>query len=72
MIKRNTAKLLSLVFALLGNILIFAQLEGGDGPPPPEGVGSPASPIDMYVYVLGILAILLITYYSKKIQRKAI
>lgn len=71
MINKNIAKLISVMFLLVGNVLMFAQ-EGPDDMPPPEGIGSPSAPIDMYVYVLGMLGILLITYYSKKIQRKAI
>ncbi|WP_137905290.1 signal peptidase [Chryseobacterium sp. 2VB] len=31
-----------------------------------NGTGSPASPIDMYVYVLGIVAIGFIVYFTKK------
>lgn len=41
---------------------------GGGG----VGPGTPASPIDMYVYVLGVVAILFIVYYSKKSQKKLI
>ncbi|RQO33173.1 signal peptidase [Chryseobacterium sp. KBW03] len=42
-------------------------------PPPPSGggnggngTGSLASPIDMYVYVLGIVAIGFVVYFTKK------
>lgn len=43
-----------------------------DDPPCPgcgaggDGFGAPASPIDMYVYILGIIAILLIVHFAKK------
>ena len=40
---------LSFLFVLAVNVLIFSQFEGGD-PPPPEGDGSPASPIDGYIF----------------------
>jgi hypothetical protein len=36
---------------------------GGNGG---NGTGSPASPIDMYIYVLGIVAIGFIVYFTKK------
>lgn len=70
MIKKNITLLFSLLFTFLGNLMIFAQWEGGGGPPTPEGVGSPASPIDMYVYILAIAAILFIVLYAKKTQKR--
>ena len=51
--------------------MIFAQFEGPEDPDPPEGIGSPASPIDMYIYVLVFVAFLLIVY-SKKIKQKKV
>ncbi len=69
MINKNTTFLISLLFTFLGNVMIFAQFEGG-GPPPPEGVGAPASPIDMYVYILAIAAIVFIVLYAKRIHQK--
>ena len=51
--------------------MIFAQFEGPTDPEPPEELGSPASPIDMYIYVLVFIAFLLIVY-SKKIKQKTI
>ena len=56
---------LSFLFVLAVNILIFSQLEGGD-PPPPEGDGAPASPIDLYLIYLAIVAIVTIFYVHKK------
>ena len=56
---------LSFLFVLAVNVLIFSQLEGGD-PPPPEGDGSPASPIDLYLIYLAIAAIFVIFYTYKK------
>ena len=46
---------LSFLFVLAVNVLIFSQFEGGD-PPPPEGDGSPASPIDLYLIYLAVVA----------------
>ena len=56
---------LSFLFVLAVNVLIFSQFEGGD-PPPPEGDGSPASPIDLYLIYLAIVAIFVIFYTYKK------
>lgn len=60
---------------LLASTFLSAQ----SGPPAPPGgggggvgPGAPASPIDMYVYVLGLIAILFIAYYSKKVQKKLV
>ncbi|AYO58331.1 hypothetical protein CO230_09505 [Chryseobacterium sp. 6424] len=35
------------------------------------GPGTPASPIDLYVYVLMIAAFIILLYYRKKLQHKA-
>ena len=49
-----------------------------DGPPSPPpggggtGPGTPASPIDMYVYILAIAAILFIVLYANKIKKRQI
>lgn len=56
---------LSFLFVLAVNVLIFSQFEGGD-PEPPEGDGSPASPIDLYLIYLAIAAIFVIFYTYKK------
>ncbi|KUJ53925.1 hypothetical protein [Chryseobacterium aquaticum] len=42
---------------------------GGSGA---NGYGNQASPIDMYVYVLGIVAILIIAYFAKKYKTQKI
>jgi len=67
----------------INKILLFAFLTVGaflsaqTGPPAPPGgggggvgPGAPASPIDAYVYVLGIVAVLFIAYYSKRASKK--
>jgi len=66
------------IFAFfLSSILSYAQMQppggpgdgaGGSGP----GAPTPATPIDMYVYALGIIAIMLITFFTKKYTGKKI
>ena len=56
---------LSFLFVLAVNVLIFSQFEDS-GPPPPEGDGAPASPIDLYLIYLAIAAIFVIFYTYKK------
>ena len=64
-------------------LFISAVLSAEPGPPAPPpgggggggggvGPGGLASPVDMYVYVLGIVAILFIVYFTKKMPKKAI
>lgn len=54
----------------LFNVFVFAadDWEGGgeDNPPTPEGPGAPASPIDMYIPMLIILAVIFIVFYIRK------
>lgn len=73
--KNINNKLLS-TFFLFAIILVSAQ---DDAPPNPgggglggSGTGGPASPIDMYVYVLGIIAVLFIAFFTKKYSIKKI
>lgn len=56
------------ILILLFNVFVFAQWEGGGGDPPPptEGDGRPASPIDMYIPLLIVLAVLFIVWYVRK------
>lgn len=37
-----------------------------------NGYGSQSSPIDMYVYILGIAAVLIIAYFAKKYKTQKI
>ncbi len=70
-------KTLLFLFLVVGT---FLQAEDGPiAPPPPgsgggggTGPGGVTSPIDMYVYVLALLAIFLIVYFVKKNQKKLI
>ena len=58
---------LSFLFVLAINVLIFSQFEGGGDPPPPsEGDGAPASPIDLYLIYLAVVAFFVIFYTYKK------
>ena len=61
---------LSFLFVLAVNVLVFSQ--GGWDPPtpePPEGDGSPASPIDGYIIYLAIVGLFVIYYTYKKSNR---
>lgn len=69
-------KSLLFLFLVVG---AFLQAEEPISPPPPgsgggggTGPGGVTSPIDMYVYVLGMVAIFLIVYFAKKNQKKLI
>lgn len=68
---KNIFKIFVTAFVFLGNFLLNAQ-----APPPPGGGGggttpeTAAAPIDMYVYILAIAAILFIMLYAKKLQKK--
>lgn len=60
-------------------ITTFLSAQGTPPPPPLEdqgggvGPGAPSSPIDMYVYVLAVVAIIFIVYHTRKIMlRKAL
>ena len=67
---------LKLVFplCLLMHTIFYAQPVN---PNPPGGVGggtpgAQASPIDMYVYILAIVAVLTIVYFAKKYKSQKI
>ena len=62
----NNLKHKFILLLLFGfSTLAYSQFEGSD-PPPPEGDGSPASPIDLYLIYLAIAAIFVIFYTYKK------
>lgn len=60
-----------MVLVLVNNVLLNAQAPpppgGGNGGTTPEAA---SAPIDMYVYILAIAAILFIVLYAKRIQNK--
>lgn len=70
MIKKYITNLLSVLFLFLGNLMLFAQTWEEPEEPGGEDLGAPASPIDMYVYGLVIVAFILIVYYKKQQQKK--
>ena len=64
-------------FILIMGVLVNAQPPcptcppgGGGGGGGGTTPGAPASPIDMYVYILAFAAILFIVIYVKKMQKK--
>ena len=65
------SKILLFTFLTVG-----AFLSAAEPPAPPGGggggvgPGAPASPIDAYVYVLGIVAVLFIAYFTKRASKK--
>ncbi|WBV59775.1 signal peptidase [Chryseobacterium camelliae] len=62
-------------FCLLMCTFFYAQTPTNPNPPGGVGGGTPgaqASPIDMYVYVLGIVAMLLIVFFTKKYKSQKI
>lgn len=74
--KNNISKLF-LTFSLLTTSFIYAIPApvpdgpgSGNGGTGGTGTGGPANPIDMYVYVLAIIAFILIAFYSKKFKTK--
>jgi len=67
------SKILLFTFLTVGAFL-SAQTETPPAPPGGGGggvgPGAPASPIDAYVYVLGLVAVLFIAYYTKRASKK--
>lgn len=76
--KINKFILPSVLFFL--SVFVYAQPPGTGTPPGPVGPGVPgatgpgkqASPIDMYVYILAIVAIFMIVYLAKKYKTQKI
>ena len=65
----NNLKHKFILLLLFGfSTLAYSQIEGSD-PPPPEGDGSPASPIDGYIIYLAIVGLFVIYYTYKKSNR---
>ena len=69
------SKILLFTFLTVGAFLSAAEPPAPPGPGGGDGggvvgPGAPASPIDAYVYVLGIVAVLFIAYYTKKASKK--
>jgi hypothetical protein len=65
-------KLVSVLF-FLAIFLVNAQPPNpGGGGSGGNGTGAQASPIDMYVYALGIIAVMFIVFFTKKYSSKKI
>ncbi|OWK99393.1 hypothetical protein AP75_00140 [Kaistella haifensis DSM 19056] len=67
--KNKLKFLIVFLITFFSNVLVNAQFEGSDDPPPPEDIGSPASPIDMYLYLLAIVAFGFMWYYHAKTRK---
>ncbi len=67
--KNKLKFLIVFLITFFSNVLVNAQFEGPDDPPPPEDLGSPASPIDMYLYLLAIVAFGFMWYYHAKTRK---
>ncbi|WP_449388486.1 signal peptidase [Chryseobacterium lineare] len=74
---KSINKFIPVIFFFGFQLIISAQ----DKVPPPNsnsnakgivGPGVQSSPVDMYIYVLAIVAIILITFFSKKYTPKKI
>ncbi len=65
----KTINKLVLSFFLFSTLWLCAQTPSNPNPPGStgsSGTGSLASPVDMYVYVLGIVAVLFIAFFTRK------
>lgn len=67
--KISRKKILLPLFVVLFNL--FNAQSNGPGCNPFTGC-KPASPVDMYVYVLAIVAILMIAFFAKKYKTQKI
>lgn len=67
-------KTLLFLFLFIGSA--YHAQQGPPNPPPGggggTGPGGVSSPIDMYIYILAIVAMLFILYFGKKLQKKAV
>lgn len=68
-------KLISAFFLIFGFLLINAQKmppapSSGEASRGTVGPGAQASPIDMYVFALGIIAVMFIVFFTKKYTSK--
>ena len=66
-------KLLYSFFLLIATISVSAQTtppNPGSGGTGGSGTGAPATPVDMYVYALGIIAVMFIVFFTKKYTSK--
>lgn len=65
--KATMKKLILGISVFLGTFYSFAQAVPPPPPSPESGeIGGPATPIDMYVYLLGVVVPVIIFYYYRK------
>ncbi|MCS3530823.1 signal peptidase [Chryseobacterium sp. JUb7] len=68
----KTINKLVYAFFFLSVLLINAQPPDPGGGGGGVGPGVPSAPIDMYVYVLGIVAVMFIAFFTKKYKNQKI
>lgn len=67
--KNSITKINVSICFLLGTFLTFAQAV----PPPPPSeesgeIGGPTTPIDLYLYILGIVVPMIVYYYKRQVN----
>lgn len=67
---RNTMKKITLsISVFLGTFLTLAQAIPPPPPQPESGdIGGPATPIDMYLYLLVLVAPMIILFYKRRVK----
>ncbi|MBB4808236.1 hypothetical protein HNP38_003577 [Chryseobacterium defluvii] len=73
-------KAIKTINKLVPALFLFAfSLVNAEDPPAPyakstggSGTGSPASPIDMYIYIFSVVAIMFIVYYTKRYKSQKV
>lgn len=67
---RNIVKKITLsISVFLGTFLTLAQAVPAPPPQPEAGdIGGPATPIDMYVYLLVLVASMITLYYKRRLK----
>ncbi|RZJ50692.1 MAG: signal peptidase [Flavobacterium sp.] len=71
---KNIIKFVNIIF-VFAIIFVNAQLPSQPVPPGGQGTtgtGSQSVPVDMYVYILAIAALLMIVYFAKKYKTQKI
>ena len=58
------------IFFLFAAMFVMAQPPNPTGGSGTVGPGATASPIDMYVYALGIIAVLFIAFFTRRYTAK--
>lgn len=69
MMKNYLSKLIFMMLAIFGAVPAFASTGPGT-PGGSTGPGTPATPIDMYLVVLGAVAVAMVVYFATKKKAK--